>query len=67
MSPALNRSSAIWRFEGNEAIKIRDGITFDFYTSVTDPYNISVPYLYSISAAQICIYNLYATCIFPGL
>ena len=36
-------------------------------TSVTDPYNRSVPYLYCISAAQIRIYNLYATCTFPGL
>ena len=32
MSPALNGSSAIWRFEGSNAIKIRDGKTFDFYT-----------------------------------
>ena len=31
MSPALNRSSAIRRFEGSNAIEIRDGITFDFY------------------------------------
>ena len=28
-------------------------------TSVTDPYNRSVPYLYCISAAQIRIYNMY--------
>ena len=34
MSPALNGSSAIQRFEGNDAIKIRDGITFDFYTGL---------------------------------
>ena len=26
MSPALNGSSAVWRFEGNDAIEIRDGI-----------------------------------------
>ena len=31
MSPALNGSSAIRRFEGSDAIEIRDGITFDFY------------------------------------
>ena len=31
MSPALNRSSALWHFEGNDAIKIHDGITLDFY------------------------------------
>ena len=30
MSPALNKRSAIRCFEGNEAIEIRDGITFDF-------------------------------------
>ena len=31
MSPALNNSSAIQRFEGSEVIKICNGITFDFY------------------------------------
>ena len=31
MSPALNGSSAIQRFEGGDAIEIRDGINFDFY------------------------------------
>ena len=34
MSPVLNRSSAIRRFEGNDAIEIRDGITFGFYTGL---------------------------------
>ena len=34
MSPALNRSSAIRRFEHGNAIEIRDGITFDFYTGL---------------------------------
>ena len=32
MSPALDNSSAIQCFEGSDAIEIRDGITFDFYT-----------------------------------
>ena len=31
MSPALNGSSAIQRFEHSDVIEIRDGITFDFY------------------------------------
>ena len=34
MNPALNGSSAIRRFEGNDVIKLRDGITFDFYTGL---------------------------------
>ena len=34
MSPALNGSLAIWRFEGSDAIEIRDRITFDFYTGL---------------------------------
>ena len=34
MSPALNGSSAIWHFEGSDAIEIRDRITFDFYTGL---------------------------------
>ena len=31
MSPTLNGSSAIQCFKRSNAIKIRDGITFDFY------------------------------------
>ena len=38
MSPALNGSSAIQRFEGNDAIEIHDGITFDFYTGLPHMY-----------------------------
>ena len=38
MSPALNRSSAIWRFEHSNAIEIHDGITFDFYTGLLYMY-----------------------------
>ena len=34
MSPALNGSSVIRCFEGNDAIEIHDGITFDFYTGL---------------------------------
>ena len=32
MSPALNGSSVIRRFEHSNATEIRDGKTFDFYT-----------------------------------
>ena len=32
VSTALNGSSAIRRFKHSDAIEIRDGITFDFYT-----------------------------------
>ena len=31
MSPVLNGSSAIRHFKGSDAVKIRDGITFNFY------------------------------------
>ena len=34
MSPVLNGSSAIRHFEGSDAIEIRNGITFDFYTGL---------------------------------
>ena len=34
MSPTLNESSAIQRFKPSNAIKIRNGITFDFYTGL---------------------------------
>ena len=32
MSPALNESSAIQRFKHSNAIEMRNGITFSFYT-----------------------------------
>ena len=35
MSLTLNGSSVIRRFKGSDAIKIRDGITFNFYTELT--------------------------------
>ena len=34
MNAALHGSSAIRRFERSDAIEIRDGITFDFYTGL---------------------------------
>ena len=34
MSHALNGSSAIRCFEGSNAIEVRDGITFNFYTGL---------------------------------
>ena len=38
MSPTLNESSAIRRFEGNNAIKIRNKMTFKFYTGLPHIY-----------------------------
>ena len=38
MSPALNGSPAIWCFECSDAIEIRNGIIFDFYTGL--PHNM---------------------------
>ena len=34
MSPALNGCSAVWCFEWGDAIKISDGIIFDFYAGL---------------------------------
>ena len=34
MSPTLNESSAIRHFEHSDAIEIRNGIIFDFYTGL---------------------------------
>ena len=39
MSPTLKGSSAIQRFERSDAIKIRDGITFNFYTGLPHVQN----------------------------
>ena len=51
MSPALNGSSAIWRFEGSDVIEIHDGIrdriTFDFYTGLPHVF-LGLTYLYVI-------------------
>ena len=33
--PPFNRISAIWRFKHSDAIEIRDGIIFDFYTGLS--------------------------------
>ena len=38
MSSAFNGSSALRRFEHSDAIEIRDGITFDFYTGLPQVY-----------------------------
>ena len=38
VSPTLNGSSAIRRFERSNAVEIRDGITFDFYTGLPHMY-----------------------------
>ena len=63
ISPALNRSSAIRRFEGNDAIEIRDGITFDFYTGL--PHIILHEIFVSIimCTAQSCNFGVF---IFAG-
>ena len=47
MSPTLNRSSAIQRFEGNDVIEICDRLTFDFYTGL--------PHVWGIHASMLCI------------
>ena len=49
MSPALNGSSAIRRFEDNDAIEIRDGITFEFYTGLPHIGTFSVKISFTIS------------------
>ena len=38
MSPGLNGSSVIRRFKHGNAIEIRNGITFDFYTGLPHMY-----------------------------
>ena len=39
MSPALNGSSALQRFERSNAIEIRNGIMFDFYPGLPQMYS----------------------------
>ena len=40
MSPALNGSTALQRFEHNNAVDIRNGIMFDFYPGLPHVYTI---------------------------
>ena len=49
MSSTLNGSSAIRRFESSDAIEIRDGITFHFYTGL--PHMFSCRVCFSQAAA----------------
>ena len=54
MSPALNKSAAIWRFKGSNAIKIYDGITFDFYTGL--------PHVFTIDSCGTFRYDVFMAC-----
>ena len=56
MSPALNGSSAIRRFERSDAIDIRDGITFDFYTGL--------PHIQTLLSCRVTVcYNIECYCL----
>ena len=55
MSPVLNGSSAIRRFKGSDTIKIRDGITLDFYTGLPHIF-MSAPKLIGIPNKYVCMY-----------
>ena len=54
MSPALNGSSAIRHFEGSDAIEIRDGITFDFYTGLPHLFVTRLPDVAMVSYLFCC-------------
>ena len=55
MSPTRNGSSAIRRFEGSDAIEIRDGITFDFYTELPHMYADSVMNYVMDGTISLCV------------
>ena len=44
MSPALNGSSVLRHFKGNNMIEIHDRITFDFYTGLPHMQFLSIVY-----------------------
>ena len=52
MSPTLNGSSAIRRFEGSDEIKIRDGITFDFYTGLPHMYSHIITFSWFLQSGK---------------
>ena len=49
MSPALNGSSAIRRSKHSNALKIIDGITFDFYMGLPHIHVLNAPFFISVS------------------
>ena len=52
MSPTLNRSSAIRHFEGSDEIKIRDGITFDFYMGLPHMYSHIITFSWFLQSGK---------------
>ena len=42
MSPTLNGSTALQRFERGNAVEIHNGIMFDFYLGLPHLYNLMV-------------------------
>ena len=66
MSPALNGSSAIWRFEGNDAIKIHDGITFDSYTGLPHVFAIILGVFCFVLAFHFILFHLLTLAILLG-
>ena len=65
MSPALSGSSAIRRFEGNDAIEIHDGITFEFYTGL--PHIWSVFHIQLAYHAWLYVYTFILIGLFQAL
>ena len=59
MSPTLNGSSLIRHFECSDAIKIHDGIIFDFYTGLSHVYNLY--FVLVLDGAHLYIITMYYT------
>ena len=57
MSPALNGSSSLERFERSNAIEIRNGIVFDFYPGL--------PHIYV--CMYVCMYVYIYVCMYVGM
>ena len=57
MNPALNGSSVIRCFEGSDAIKIHDGITFDSYTGL--PLVVRSCIVIAITVCVLCVLSDY--------
>ena len=53
MSPTFNGSSLIQHFEGNDAIEIDEGITFDFYTGL--PHVVSMVFPFALQADHVML------------
>ena len=74
MSPALNGSSALQRFERSNAIELRNGILFDFYPGLPHILYVYILCMYNKSYLLSCLFSMqslntydYVSCVYAHM